>query len=148
MRQTTRHRHGLGPIFDPFAALGRFHTDLDQLLATSPGTERAHAPPARLSETDDGYEVALLLVGADPETLDVQVEGNLLRVTGERSGIPETATRRFVLERPTGRFERSVELPAPVATDGVVARYERGVLRITLPKAAEAKPRTVSVDWA
>ena len=87
------------------------------------------------------------LPGADPESLDVAVEGNVLRVSGERAGVPDEATRRFSRERSTGAFSRAFEFPAPVDAEHVQARYQHGVLHVTLPKAAEARPRQIAIRF-
>ena len=124
---------------------GYERADLDRLFESPRGSDVAHVPPLALSETETAYEVRLPLPGADPERLDVHVEGNVLRVTGERDGVPDDAARRYVVERLAGRFERQLRLPARVDAEGVVAEYEHGVLRLVLPKAAEARPRRIEV---
>jgi len=86
------------------------------------------------------------LPGIDPAKLEVFVtEGNQLTVQGERAA-PEVPGAAWVRqERPSGPFVRVIALPALVDADKVDARYEHGVLRVTLPKSEAAKPRKINV---
>src|SRR5207248_6446314 len=86
------------------------------------------------------------LPGIDPAKLDVAVtEGNLLTIQGERPEVdlPNAVWHRQ--ERGHGTFVRELTLPTLVEADKVDARYENGVLRLTLPKAEAAKPRKIAV---
>lgn len=80
------------------------------------------------------------------ESLDVSItDGNQLSIQGERKA-PEISGAVWVRqERPYGQFTRVLELPSVVDADRVEARYEHGVLKITLPKSAAAKPRKINV---
>ncbi len=104
------------------------------------------APLMNLWEDDQALHAELDLPGIDPAKLDVTVlEGNQLTVQGERN-IPDVKGAVWVRqERPAGPFVRTVTLPAMVDADKVEARYEQGVLRLTLPKSEAAKPRKIQV---
>jgi HSP20 family protein len=86
------------------------------------------------------------LPGVNPADLDVTVtEGNVLTIQGERKPA-EVAKEAWVRrERGHGKFARTVELPFPVDASKVEAKYEAGVLRVTLPKSEAAKPRKIAV---
>jgi HSP20 family protein len=86
------------------------------------------------------------LPGVDTASLDVSVtEGNRLAIAGERKpmDIAGGAWRRQ--ERGSGTFQRTLTLPTLVDPNKVTAKYDSGVLRITLPKAEAAKPRRIPV---
>ncbi len=129
----------------PFAALDRLRDETLRLFGGGNGAGDAWAPPLTLSETEAGYEVLAPLPGCDPAKLEVSVEGDVLRIAGERAGVPEDAVRRFATERFAGRFLRTLELPRAVDAAAVEAQYRHGVLRVTLPKAAEARPRRIEI---
>lgn len=107
----------------------------------------ATGPLLNLWEDEQALYVDADIPGIDPTKLDVTVtEGNQLTIQGERA-VPELKGAAWVRqERPTGPFVRVVGLPALVDADKVEARYEHGVLRLTLPKHEAAKPRKIQVQ--
>ena len=114
---------------------------------------RAAGPTAgpQLSVWEDEHAVYAEadLPGVDPAKLEITVaEGTQLTVQGERTP-PEIPGAAWVRqERPFGKFTRVVGLPALVDADRVEAKYENGVLRLTLPKHEAAKPRRITVQGA
>ena len=131
----------------PFAPFDWLRTEMDRLFEhATPYESDGWTPPLSLSETEGAYEVTLPLPGAEPEKVEVGVEGGVLRVSGEREGVPAGAERRYAVERFTGRFARALRLPAEIDTTAVEAHFHEGVLRITLPKAEEARPRRIPVQ--
>lgn len=104
-------------------------------------------PPVDISETADGYEFSVELPGLSPEAVEVEVKDNTLTVKGERKDeTPKEGQRYLHRERPQGRFARVFRLAQPVNADGVVAAYKDGVLSVTVPFRAEAKPRKIVVQ--
>lgn len=103
-------------------------------------------PSMDLSETETAYQVRLDLPGVAADDIDIQVNGNVLTIKGERSDEKEEQGRTFHrTERSYGSFARSVTLPCDVVEDHVSASLDGGVLTIELPKAEEARPRKVEV---
>ena len=104
------------------------------------------APALTVWEDENAVFVEADLPDVDPANLEVTVtEGNQLTIQGERKA-PEIAGAAWVRqERPVGRFTRVVGLPSLVDADKVEAKYEHGVLRLTLPKHEAAKPRKIEV---
>lgn len=102
-------------------------------------------PAVNLWEDADNVFAEAELPGIKPEDVEVLVVGRELTIKGKRpaADVPESAYHRR--ERGTGDFSRVVELPAEVDADKVQARMTNGVLTITLPKAAAARPRKVEV---
>jgi HSP20 family protein len=90
--------------------------------------------------------VEVLTPGYEPETLDVNVLGRQLTVSGERNApASEDGESVHRSERSFGKFSRTIQLPANVKEDEISAEYKYGVLTISLPKAEEAKPRRINV---
>ena len=104
---------------------------------------RSPTIPADVSETENELRISLDLPGHDPDALQVRLEGNTLMVQSERRADPTQGA--FWRERLTGSFSRSFELPMWVDASRVEARYQHGVLHLTLPRRDDAKPRTVQV---
>lgn len=103
-------------------------------------------PAADVSETDKTIEVKMDLPGIQAADIDVQVNGNLLTVSGERKEEKEEKGKTYHrIERRYGKFSRSTTLPAAVKEDKVDAQYRDGVLTITMEKTDEAKSRKIKV---
>lgn len=100
-------------------------------------------------ETADEVRVVMEVPGMDASELDLTIEDNVLRVTGEkRAAETEEGAAWRLTERRYGRFERSFVLPRDVRSDTVEASYDNGVLTVVLPKREEAKPRRVEIRGA
>jgi len=99
-----------------------------------------------VSETDAQVEVRLDLPGVDAKDLDIQINENVLTVSGERKEEKEEKDKMYHrVERRCGSFSRSITLPCPVKQEAVDAQYRDGVLAIKLPKSEEAKARKIKV---
>ena len=106
----------------------------------------ARFPRVNLSETEDALVVECEMPGVARDEVDISVEGGVLTIRGERKPREEPKSESYHRrERNWGPFERSVELPAKVDVDAVKAKLANGILEITLPKTAEAKPRKIDV---
>jgi HSP20 family protein len=103
-------------------------------------------PSVDLSETDDRVEVKMDLPGIKANEIDIQVNGNVLTVSGERKEEKEEKGKTFHrVERRFGSYSRSVTLPCVVQDTEAAAEYRDGVLTITLPKSEEAKTHKIKV---
>jgi len=103
-------------------------------------------PPVRISSTDDTLVLTAEIPGIQLSDLDLSVTGDTLTIKGERrpdETVPEADYHRR--ERLTGHFARSVTLPERVDPERISAAYIDGVLCVTMPKAAEARTRTIQV---
>lgn len=141
-------RNPFGNLFNEFNAVqDEFARLVNRVAPYAASTAAGVAGPLlNVWEDEQALYVEADLPGIDPAKLDVTVtEGNHLTVQGERAA-PEVAGAVWVRqERPTGKFVRAVGLPALVDADRVEAKYENGVLRLTLPKHEAAKPRKIQV---
>ena len=101
-----------------------------------------------LYETGDDYVVTATLPGLKPEDLELSVQGNVLTISGEvKPEEAESDQRSYhVRERGYGRFSRQIALPMGVQADQIQAHLEHGVLKVTLPKAEEMKPRRIQIQ--
>ena len=87
----------------------------------------------------------MALPGIEPKDVHIEVEGKLLKVSGERSARDDT-TISHMSEIGYGRFERRFALPDTVAPDKVKATFEHGMLELTLPSSESAKPRRIEIE--
>lgn len=110
---------------------------------------RAEAPRVNVWTSPEAARVSVQLPGVDPMEIDLSLEGTSLTLRGERKAVElgdnESLHRR---ERASGRFSRTVELPFEVDRDAVSARYEHGVLEVTLPRVESQRPRKIAVASA
>ncbi len=104
------------------------------------------APAIDMYQTDDEIVVKASLPGFKADDVQINITGDVLTLRGEMKHEDEKKEKAWHLrEQRWGSFERSVALPTNVVADQANADFENGVLTITLPKAEEAKPRTISV---
>lgn len=94
---------------------------------------------------EQAVHVEAELPGVAEDALEITIDDDELTLSGRRDPDLGEAARVLRRERPTGEFRRVVGLPFPVAADEVSAALEHGVLSLTLPKAASARPRTIKV---
>ncbi|MGW3247965.1 Hsp20/alpha crystallin family protein [Streptomyces sp. NPDC001070] len=119
---------------------------MNQLLASAAAAAPAGAwsPLADMHETDDAYVIEAELPGIKCEDIDVEVDDQEVRITGEykereREGVLRRSTRR------TGHFEYRALLPSGVNAEQVKAQLSDGVLTVTVPKAQSATSRHVEI---
>jgi len=131
---------------DLFREMNRFHEEFNRAYGRNGGGFAGAGPAVNVWADEHALFVETDLPGIDPSKLDVSVtEGNRLTIQGERPevNLPNAVWHRQ--ERGHGTFVRELTLPTLVDADKVEARYEQGVLRLTLPKAEAAKPRKITV---
>ena len=104
------------------------------------------APAIDMYQTDDEIVVKASLPGFKADDVQINITGDVLTLRGEMKHEDEKKEKAWhIREQRWDSFERSVALPTNVVADRASADFENGVLTITLPKAEEAKPRTISV---
>lgn len=137
---------------DPFAALHRevekvFEDFTKSWPSVSALTGRGMlVPNIDVSETDKGLEVTAELPGVDEKDVDVTLADNILTIKGEKkSEREEKGEGRYVSERSYGAFQRSFSLPYEVDEANVEAKFDKGVLKISLPKSAELTKKTKKI---
>lgn len=136
---------------DLWTEMARFQDELNRVFGRFvPGTSgqaAAAGPLVNVWEDDDNFHAEIDLPGLSMDKFEVFVtEGNQLTIQGERQAPEIEGAVWHRQERPFGQFSRSLALPALVDADKVEARYEQGVLRLTLPKSEAAKPRRIAIQ--
>jgi HSP20 family protein len=124
---------------DPFRDFDR----LTQQLAGT--TNRPVVMPLDAWREGDRFVMEFDLPGVTPETIDLDVERNVLTVSAERVA-RNGDWEMLASERPRGRFSRQLVLGDNLDLDGIEASYDGGVLRLTVPVAEKAKPRKIAVS--
>src|SRR6185295_19542829 len=108
------------------------------------GREGKFLPEANIVETDKAIEVTVELPGIKPEEVKVEIKENALWITGEKKEEKEEKGKTFHrVERRVGMFRRVFQLPVEVMEEKVDAKFEEGVLKITLPKAERVAPKRI-----
>ena len=111
-------------------------------LGTAWRAEAAFTPPVEISETDEEVRLLAELPGIEAKDLEVDVTAESILLRGEKREERQSAEQgRYLAERSYGRFERQVALPAEVDSEKARAKFKDGVLEVTLPKLAGAKPK-------
>ncbi len=106
----------------------------------------AWVPPTDVFEDAEGLKIVAELPGLTRDDVKLTVENHTLTIRGEKKQVAEEkSTRVHRYERSYGAFERSFTLPNTVDVTRVEAKFEHGVLTVALPKAEQAKPRTIEV---
>jgi HSP20 family protein len=141
---------------DPVRDMVSLRDAMDRLFEESfvrpfGGLPRFSGAPQELAldmyETDDNLVVEASLPGFKPDEVDISVEGSTLTIKGEHeeNREEEQEGKYHFRERRYGSFQRTVSLPADIKADEAEASFENGVLKLTLPKLEESKPRRIQV---
>lgn len=138
----------------PFGELGTVRKEMDRLwerfLAEGPFRSRLPEqwePSVDLAETKDKIIVTAELPGLDAKDVSVSLMGDLLTIKGEKKKETEEKDEHtHIIERYYGAFERSFRLPENVQADKIEANFEKGILKVTLPKTEESKKKEISIN--
>jgi HSP20 family protein len=151
MQLTRSQRRDLGER-TPFNQMSRLRNQINRLFELPfgevPLSLEAWSPMVDVFENKDHVTVKAEIPGMRKEDIDVSVEGNTLSICGERREEKEEGkgTANYRSERYFGKFYRSVPLPSAVDSGKVTAKYQDGVLSITLPKTEEAKRKKIDIQ--
>lgn len=127
---------------DPFREMDRvFSNALGHMMSPT----RSNAMPIDLYRDGDTFVLDMDLPGADPSSIDVDVEDQTLTIRAERRPEEGQDIQWLARERPTGTFARQLMLGSGVSVDKINASYADGILSLRIPVAEEAKPRKIEV---
>lgn len=132
-----------------FNELDEMRRDMDALADWSGLRMAAHSafPALNAYESKDEYLLAVFAPGIAKNKLEVRMDENSITISGNRPLPVEEGPDRMYLrhERGHGPFERTLRFPAAVNRGGIQAQLENGILTIRVPKAEEAKPKTIEI---
>lgn len=140
--------------WEPFRDMMTLREAMDRLFEESFVSPRRREWPAPaegalaldMYETDDHVVVKSSIPGVKPEDVEINIKGNILSISGETKEEEEVKEENYIRrERRYGAFSRSLALPEGINADEAEAEFEDGVLKLTIPKAPEAKPKTITV---
>ncbi len=145
--------------WEPFRDLLTLQDRMNRLFDASYGTMRGRgaeddwalggswAPAVDIYEKEGNIVLKAELPGIDPSDVDIRVENDVLTLRGERKLDEEVKKESYHrVERSYGSFTRSFTLPNVVDTQNIKAEFKDGVVRVTLPKREEAKPRQIQIN--
>jgi HSP20 family protein len=144
----------------PFRDLGSLQERMNRMfdesfrgIAPRPGAEEdwalggSWAPAVDIYEQEGTIVLKAEVPGVDPKDVGILVENNVLTLRGERKFDEDVKKESYHrVERSYGTFTRSFTLPNVVDMDKIKAEHKDGVLRVTLPKKEEAKPRQIQIN--
>ena len=136
---------GFGAGFDPFQEMRRLQEEVNRAFASSQVAPAPGFPAINAYASEDGIVLTAELPGVSSDSLDVSVFRDTLTLRGRReaeAADPRSYHRR---ERGHGQFTRTVTLPFRVDPERVEANLEHGVLRLTLHRPQEDKPRKIAI---
>ena len=137
----TAQTEGLGSVFGDFERL------FGELASPAfSQTQWAQGYPVDLYETDEAVVLEMAVPGIAVNDLDISLEGRQLSIRGSLPEVDHDGRRYWLQTIPHGQFQRTVTLPINVESDKVQATVENGMLRLTLPKVAEAKARKITIN--
>ncbi|WP_051472055.1 Hsp20/alpha crystallin family protein [Patulibacter minatonensis] len=130
---------------------GSLQREINQLFSSFSGGTGARrsgwVPQVDLHESEDGYVLLADLPGVSAEDVAIDVERNVLTLSGARSRRSAEQDKGLVrAERSYGSFRRQLTMPDGVDPDEIVASFDRGVLEIRIPKPVKARPRRITID--
>ena len=140
--------------WEPLRELASIQNEMNRLFGTvfdtpgpgNGGSLRRWMPAMDLVETDDHFVLRADLPGLSEKDVAIEVEDNVLTVSGERKAEHEERKEGYYrVERASGTFSRSLTLPEGVDPESVAASFDRGVLEVTIPKPEQRKPRKISI---
>jgi HSP20 family protein len=136
-------------IFDELESL---QADMNRLLSAPEAPRlgrraRAAYPPMNVWTSPEGLVIDAEIPGLDPAQVEVSVDGDELTLRGQVNvqNPPEGETV-LRCERPSGEFQRTLQLPFRAHTEGVKATSRNGILRISIPRSEEEKPRKIVIE--
>ncbi len=133
------------PFLDGFEELDKAFSDLVPTVRTRMG-QTGYMPAVDMYEDKDNIIVETQLAGVDPDKVDISIENDVLCVKGEVEKKSEVEDKNYYRkEIRRGSFYRSIPLPMHVDGDRASASADGGLLKITIPKAEEVKPKTIKV---
>jgi HSP20 family protein len=133
--------------------LWRLQNEIEDLFGDpAPGAIRSQPrgsfPAVNVGLTPDRVNVYLFAPGIDSSALRINIEQNLLTISGERRVAPAQKAAQYRKERFDGAFQRAITLPEDVDPEHIEAKYRDGVVHISIQRREAAKPRQITIQAA
>lgn len=129
-------RNNLPAFFDDFFGFPYFDDFFDYMKGTVKGAR------LDIKETENEYVVEVDVPGYNKENINISIEDDYLTISGKQEDVVDENSGEYIRkERRMGSFTRTVPIPENVKLDDITAKYNNGVLRITLPKEKPTPPR-------
>lgn len=129
--------------------LDTLQNELSSLLANDTSTDASYTrwtPHVDVQVKEDKYIVYADIPGVDPKDIHVHMDGNMLTIEGERASEAKDEQEGYTrTERYFGQFSRTFSLPDDVASDDILAKCNKGVLKLTIPKITKRKAKKIDV---
>jgi HSP20 family protein len=139
--------------WNPWSELFDLHSQVDSLFNQALGAEQSGTGgeyanlPVDIRQTDEGFLIEASVPGFRPEDVEVTVDNGVLTIKGERRDEREQKKGNYVRrERRVMSVMRQIGLPQDVRADDITARFENGVLTLTLPRMEKSHPKRISVS--
>ena len=135
-----------GRMIDPFSDLLRFRSDMNRIFSGATYPFEPASPAVNVWVNEKGAVVTAELPGLDVEQMEISVLGDTLTLKGSR--LSETLKENenyHRKERNENKFSRTLQLPFKINDQAIEARYEKGILRITLPRVAAEIPKKIGI---
>ena len=135
---------------DPFETLFNIQRSLDasrasDWLSAGPSGTGSY-PPLNVFRQGDDLVVITELPGIDRDDVEVQVQGDRIRIAGKKAIQYQDGASLHRRERIAGTFDRSIAIPVEVDADRVKAEYRNGILALLLPRAERDKPKSIAIS--
>lgn len=135
----------------PFDGITTLQRQMNRLLEDTFPQEDGEPPASwdprvNVTEFSDHFEVTVELPGMTRDEVKLELQENVLTISGEKHSEAEKKERNFyVCERSCGQFRRSFQFPTPIKSAEIDASFKDGVLTVALPKVEEAKPKQIEI---
>lgn len=125
----------------------RLQQEMNRLFSTAGQSAATDYPAINIWEKDGAALVRAELPGIDPENIDISITDNMVTISGTKKAQDLKEGENYLRqERIPGGFQRSIQMPFRVDAKGVEAKYEKGVLSLSLPRAQEDLPKKIKIN--
>ena len=138
-----------GHLLDPYAEMSRLRNEMNRLFSVSTHPFVQVYPAVNLWVGEHEAVITAELPGVNPEKIDISALGDNITISGARE--QEVLKENEIYhskERNGSRFSRTLQLPFRIDAAGIEARYEKGILKVTAPRAEEDKPKKIAIKAA
>lgn len=132
-------------LTNPSAIMQARRRMMRRLFEENFNADRVMSFPVALTESSEEYTLKALLPGLTSDEVNIQFNNGVLSIDGEYKAVEEQKAEKLVDELPEGRFGRSFELADSIKEEKIEASMSNGILTVRVPKAEEAKPRTIKI---